>query len=135
MLTLDILGDNGGVASAASIELLTGKVALVVVANNTLEVGRRRRNLATAEEERTLEDVPAVELPVLLDDDAVHPGNEEEGDEESEGGTSGDNNAGNLGFGQVNFVVTALPEQQHSNEGAGKPEVDGDEHETLGGGV
>ena len=141
------LGLGGGVASLSvgsalgvgtgtlGLELLGGKVTLVEVLDGALVVGRGGRDLAAAEEERAHEDVVPLELPVLLDDQAVDPGDEESGNEQTESSTSGNDDTGELSLGEVDLVVTTLPDEQHSNQGAGEPGEDGESNETLHDGV
>ncbi|KAF4505868.1 hypothetical protein G6O67_007772 [Ophiocordyceps sinensis] len=129
-LPLDVVG--GDIPGAAGVELLAGQVALVKVADDPLEVGRGRRDGPASEQKGPLEDVPGAELPVLPDDDAVEPGDEEEGHEEAPGGAGGDDDAGDLSVAQVDGVVAALPDEQHDDERGRDPEVDGDEEEAPG---
>ena len=135
VLALDVFVDGGGAAGTAGIELFLGQVSLVEVADNALEVLGGRGHFAAAQEEGTLEDVPAGKLPVFLDDDAVQPGDEEDSHEQTPGCAGGDDNTGDLGIGKFNLVVTTFPDEQHGDEGAREPEVDGDEDKTPRGGV
>lgn len=130
---LEILSNDSSALSTALLELLTGKVALVEVANNTLEVVGGRRNGTTAEEERAKEDVVGLDLPILLDDNAVQPGDEENGHEKTPASTSSDNDTGDLLLSEVDLVRATLPDQKHDDERRGGPEVEGDEDETLDG--
>lgn len=123
------------VLGAAGIELLTSQVTLVEVADGALEVGGRGRDRTTAEEERALDQVVSLDLPILLDDDAVEPRDEEDGHEETPSGTSSDDDTGDLGLGEVDLVAATLPDEKHDDEGSSEPEVEGNEDETLHGWV
>jgi len=125
----DIVGADS-TASTLHFELLAGKVALVVVADDALEVGRCRGDLAALQEQRAYDDMVPPELPVLLCDHAVHPGNEEDTDEDTEGSTAANDDARNLGAMKVDIVLSTLPDEKHDNQGGRGTEVDGYEHKT-----
>ena len=78
---LDIVGSDVGLSSTLGCELLGSQVAGVKVADtsNTLGPGS---GFGTAEQERALDDFPAFQLPVFLDDLAVQEGDEESGDDD-----------------------------------------------------
>lgn len=135
MVGLKIPVGLGSTLSAAGLELLTSEMSLVEVADNTLEVLRRGRNGATAEEHGTEEHVVALELPVLLDNDSVQPGDKSESHEETPAGTRSNDDTRDLGIGEVDLVRATLPDEKHDDEGGSEPEVEGDQDETLHGGV
>jgi hypothetical protein len=131
--SLEILSKGSSALSTALVKLLTGKMALIEVANNTLEVLGGGRDGAAAEEKRAKEDVVGLDLPILLDDNAVQPGDEEDGHEKTPTSTSSNNDTWDLLLSEVDLVRAALPDQKHDNERGGGPEVEGDEDETLDG--
>ena len=91
--------------------------------------------LGAAEEEGPHGDVPPAELPVVLADDAVEPGDEDDCDEEGEGRADADDETGRLAAVHVQLNAAALPDEQHAEERGGDAEVDGDGHQTAHHGV
>ena len=81
----------------------------------------------------TLKDVVGLELPVLLDDNTVHPGNKEDSHQKTPTSTGSNNDTGDLLLGELDLIRTTLPEKKHDNERGCEPEVEGDEDETTGG--
>jgi len=131
--SLKIFAESSTVGVAALLELLSSKVTLVEVADNTLEVGGSGRDRTAAEEEGTLNDVVGLELPVLLDDDTVHPWDEKDGHQKTPTGTGSNDNTGNLLLGEVDLIRATLPEKKHDNERGSEPEVEGDKDKTANG--
>jgi hypothetical protein len=113
---LKIFTKGSSALSAALLKLLAGKMALVEVADNALEVVGSRRNRTTAEEERTEEDVVGLELPILLDDDTVQPGDEEDGHEKTPASTSSNDHTGDLLLSELDLIGATLPDEKHDNE-------------------
>jgi hypothetical protein len=132
---LKVSVDLGSTLGAAGLELLTSEMSLVEVADNSLEVLRRRGNGATTEEQGTERDVVGLELPILFDDDAVQPRNKSEGHKKTPASTGGNDDTGDLSLGEVDLVGATLPDEKHDNQRGSEPEVEGDENETLHGGV
>jgi hypothetical protein len=77
LLDVGVLGDVA-LASALGLKLLSSKNTSVEILDATsLDTFRAGRRLRAAEEERTLDDLPGAELPVVLDDTAVEEGDED----------------------------------------------------------
>jgi hypothetical protein len=131
--SLKILAESSSTGSATLVKLLAGKVTLVEVADDTLEVVGSRGNRSTTKEEGTLDDVPGLELPVLLDDDTVQPRDKEDGHEKTPTSTSSNDDTRDLLLSELDLVRTTLPEKKHYNEGGSEPEVEGDKDKTLDG--
>lgn len=71
-----------GLSSAAGLKLFSGLVTLIKVPDARNAFGTRS-GLRAAEQKRSLDDFPALELPVLLNDLAVKEGDEEGSDDKS----------------------------------------------------
>lgn len=113
---LKIFTKGSSALSAALLKLLAGKVTLVEVADDALEVVGGGGDRSTAEEERAKEDVVGFELPVLLDDDTVQPGDKEDGHKKTPASTSGDNDTGDLLLGELDLIRATLPDEKHDDE-------------------
>ncbi|GKT57916.1 hypothetical protein ColTof3_05255 [Colletotrichum tofieldiae] len=91
------LGNN---TATGGFKFLLGHVTGVEVTDATAAWG-----LGAAEQERAEEDVVPAQLPVILDDHAVQPRDEEDGDEQSPSSTNTNNHTGGLGIvedGEIN---------------------------------
>jgi hypothetical protein len=113
---LKIFTKGSSTLSAALLKLLAGKMAFVEVADDALEVVGGGRDRTTAEEERAKEYVVSLELPILLDDNTVQPGDEEDGHEKTPGSTSGDDHTGDLLLSKVDLIRATLPDKKHDNK-------------------
>lgn len=114
------------------VELLLGQMTLIKVLDATTHAFGLRTGLGAAEQERAHGDVPPAEGPVVLNDDAVQPGDEEDTGNEGHGTTDTDDQTGLLGVVEVRVDGTTLPDEQHGAEGGSDTEVDRDGDETLG---
>jgi hypothetical protein len=132
---LDIISARSVITVAEIVELLAGHVAGVEVTDTTRSTVGLDRGLGTLQQERAHGNVPPAELPVVLDDNAIQPGNEEDGDKESPGGTDTNNHTGSLSIVEGDLDGTTLPDDKHSKEGSGETKVDGDKEQTLEGRV
>lgn len=108
----------------ASVEVLNGSLASGVGGS-----------IGAAQKERAKRNVPPAELPVVLDDDAVKPGHEEDGNDEGPAGAHTHDGSGNLGVSQVDGVTATLPEEQHGQEAGSDAKVDRHREEGLVDGV
>lgn len=127
--------DIVALSSLTGVELLLGEAPLVVILDADVDIGRRGRDFAAAEQKKTQRDVVPAELPVVLDHNAVHPGGQGNTDEKSKGSTDTDNGTGNLRVGERDRVSAALPEQQHGEQAGGQAKVDGHDAQSPDGGV
>jgi hypothetical protein len=118
---LDIARGMGslGFLSTLSLELLGGQVTSVKVANAG-NVGGPWGRLRAAEEKRSLDDFPALELPILQDDLAVEKGNEE--DSNNSGNTTSDTESDTNGLlvGELDLGRSTLPDNEESKQERGK---------------
>lgn len=133
--SLDVVSAGRVVAVAEVVELLAGQVTSVEVTDTTSSTLRLGRRLGALKQERAHSDVPPAELPVILDDNAVQPGDKEDGDNESPGGTDTNDHTGGLSIVEGDLDRTTLPDDKHSKESSGETKVHGDEEETLEGGI
>lgn len=113
------------------LELLAGKVTLVEILDTSLSTLGLSRRGGSLEQKRTHGDMPPAQLPVVDDDDAVKPGQEEDGDDESPGGTNTDDKTSSLGISEADGDGATLPDDEHGEEGSSDAKVDGGEVETL----
>lgn len=72
---------------------------------------------------------------LVLDNNSVQPGNEEDADDDGPSGTNTDDQTNSLGISEVDLDLTTLPDNQHGKERGGNAEVDGDKSKTLHDGV
>lgn len=84
---------------------------------------RSRRWLRTAEQERTLDDFPGLEFPVLLDDLAMQEGNEEGGNDKGNAGTDTESYTHSLRVGELDLGGSTLPDDEESKKHGGEEEV------------
>ncbi|KAI6767583.1 hypothetical protein HG530_005592 [Fusarium avenaceum] len=118
-------------STSKTLEFFTGEVALVEIldtTNGTLRLSGRRRTL---EKERTLSNVPPAELPVVNNDNTVQPRKEEDGDDESPGGTYTDDHTSGFGVVELNLDATTLPDDKHGEKGSSDAKVNGGKEKTL----
>lgn len=113
------------------LKLLAGKVTLIEILDTSLGTLGLSRGVGALEQERAHGDVPPAELPVVDDDDTVEPGQEEDGDDQSPGGTDTNDQASSLAISEGNGDGTTLPHDKHGKKGGSDTEVDGSEEETL----
>jgi hypothetical protein len=98
-------------AGAGDVRLVVLEGAVVVVHENMIR--GHGWNLATLEEERTVENVPRLQLPILLDEDTVEVWKKEDGGKETDTGSNNKNAAKeNTEFSNLDLGST-LPHDKH----------------------
>lgn len=111
-------------SSSPGVELIPGQVSFIVVSDATLldSLGASRW-VWTAEQKRALDDLPPLQLPVILENLAVEVWDEEHGDEKRDTGTHTKNGARELPILQVDSRGATFPYDQHRQEGRREEEV------------
>lgn len=103
---------------------------LVVVDNDIMALWLWWR-VATAEEERAHEDHVPLELPVLLDENAVKIWQEEESRDKCHSSSNTEDGSAGLAGGEIWESLSALPDDQHGENGGSDTEVDRNHEEGV----
>lgn len=121
-MSLDIVGMSR--RSSPGVKLIPGKMSFIVVPDATLldSLGASRW-VWTAEQKRALNDLPPLQLPVVLENLAVEIWDEEHGDEKRDTGTHTKNGPRELPILQVDSRGATFPYDKHRQEGRREEEV------------